>query len=140
VGDECARNHEIQPLPKDTSSTTPWMEEVEQCRSNCRELGGTGRKFWHLSWGDLRHESAGEVSRGRSSEEVPVMGVERRAEESGSLIQTRLTGSEQYSETSGRCCGAANHPFGDEQEARWIPCGTRIAGCKPRLAVKGERE
>ena len=123
VGDECARKHEIQPLPKDTS----------------HELGGTGRKFWHLSWGDLRHESAGEVSRGHSSEEVPVMGMERRAEESGSLIQTRLTGSEQYFETSGRYCDAANYPLGGETEARWIPCGQRIAGCKPRLAVKGER-
>jgi hypothetical protein len=29
------------------------------------------------------------------------MGMERRAEESRSLIQTRLTGSEQYFETSG---------------------------------------
>ncbi len=66
------------------------------------ELGGTGRKFWRLTWGDLRYESAGEVSRGRSSEEIPVMGMERRAEESGSLIQTRLTGSEQHFETSGR--------------------------------------
>jgi len=56
------------------------------------ELGGAGRKFWHLTWGDLRHESAGEVSRGRSSEEVPVMGMEQRAEESRSLNQTRLIG------------------------------------------------
>jgi len=104
------------------------------------ELGGTGRQFWRLSWGDLQHESVGEVSRGRSSEEVPVMGMERRAEESGSLIQTRLTGSEQYSETSGRCCGAANYPLSGETEAGWIPCGPSSAGCKPRLAVKGERK
>jgi len=81
----------------------------------------------------------GEVSRSRSSEEVLVMGMERRAEESRSLIQTRLIGRGQYFETSGRCCGAANHPLGGETEARWIPCGQRIAGCKPRLAVKGER-
>ncbi len=108
-------------------------------RTHQVELGGTGRKFWHLSWGDLQHESDGEVSRGRSSEEVPVMGMERRAEESGSLIQTRLTGSEQYFETSGRCCDAANHPLGGETDARWIPCGSIIAGCKQRLAVKGER-
>ena len=33
------------------------------------EPGGTGRKFMHLTRGDLLCESAGEVSRGRSSEE-----------------------------------------------------------------------
>lgn len=104
------------------------------------ELDGTGRKFWHLSWEDLRHESAGEVSRGRSSEEVPVMGMERRAEESGSIIQTRLTGSLQYSETRGCCCDAANYPLGGGTEARGFPCGQRTAGCKPRLVVKGERK
>jgi len=104
------------------------------------ELGGTGRKFWHLSWGDLQHESVGEVSRSRSSEEVSVMGMERRAEESRSLIQTRLTGREQYFETSGRCRSPANYPLGGEQETRWIPGGQRSAGCKPRLAEKGERK
>ena len=56
------------------------------------ELGGTGRQFRHLTWGDLLNESLGEVSRGRSSEEVPVMGMERRAEESSSLNPTRLIG------------------------------------------------
>ncbi len=61
------------------------------------ELDGTGRKFWYLTWGDLQYESIGEVSRGRSSEEVPVMGMERRAEESSSLIQMRLIGSAKYS-------------------------------------------
>jgi len=44
------------------------------------------------------------------------MGMERRAEESGSSIQTRLTGSAQYSETSGRCCGAANYPLAVKQK------------------------
>jgi len=104
------------------------------------EFGGTGRKFWHLSWGDLQHESVGEVSRSRSSEEVSVMGMERRAEESRSLIQARLTGREQYFETSARYRSATNYPLGDETDARWIPCGERSAGCKLRLAVKGERK
>jgi len=105
------------------------MSVLGNTKSNCYrkthqvELDGTGRKFWRLSWGDLQHESDGEVSRGRSSEEVPVMGAERRAEESRSLIQTRLTGSEQYFETSGRCREEVNHPLGEEQQARWIPCG-----------------
>jgi len=35
----------------------------------------------YLTWGDLGDESPQEVSRSRSSEEVPVMGMERRAEE-----------------------------------------------------------
>jgi hypothetical protein len=37
--------------------------------------------------------------------------MERRAKESSSLIQTRLIGSEQYFETSGRYCDAANYPL-----------------------------
>ena len=64
------------------------------------------------------------------------MDMERRAEESSSLNQTRLIRREQYFETSGRCCDAANYPLGGEQEARWIPCGQRSAGCKLRLALK----
>ena len=54
------------------------------------ELGGTGRKFQHLTWGDLQYEGIGEVSRGRSSEEVSVMGMEQRAEGSSQLIQGGL--------------------------------------------------
>ncbi|QBC28783.1 hypothetical protein U737_18760 [Methylomonas sp. LW13] len=81
------------------------------------ELGGTGGKFWHLTWGDLRHENAGEVSRGRSSEEVPVMGMEQRAEESSSLNQTRLIGRAEYFETSGRGnCG--HHPLGGKSKSK----------------------
>jgi len=45
------------------------------------EYDGTGRKFWYLTRGDLFCESGKEVSRSHSSEEAPVMGVERRAEE-----------------------------------------------------------
>ena len=44
------------------------------------ELGGAGRKFLHLTRGDLPRES-GEVSRGRSSEEAVETRMERRAEE-----------------------------------------------------------
>jgi len=77
----------------------------------------------------------GEISRSRSSEEVPVMGMERRAEESKSLNQTRLIGREQYSETSGRCnCG--NHPLVGNQLTKWILCEPKLTGCKPKLAVK----
>jgi len=68
------------------------------------------------------------------------MGVEQSTEESGPLIQKRLTESEQYFETSGRYCETGNHPLGGEQKARWNPCKKRTAGCKQRLAVKGERK
>ena len=34
------------------------------------ESGAAGRKFWHLTWGDLCRESGRGVSRGRSSEEA----------------------------------------------------------------------
>jgi retron-type reverse transcriptase len=77
-----------------------------------------------------------------SSEEVPVMGMERRAEESGSLIQTRLTGSEQYFETSGRSCEAANDPLGGKQEARskvdslW----TKNRGMQAKVSGKRRKE
>ncbi len=54
MGDECASNHEIRPSQK-TSQV---------------ESGGPARLFPHLTRGDLPRESAGEVSRGRSSMEV----------------------------------------------------------------------
>ena len=41
---------------------------------------GTRGKNQRLTWGDLFGESRGEVSRGRSSEEGSVMGLEQRAE------------------------------------------------------------
>ena len=44
------------------------------------EPGGARGKNQHLTWGELRSESSGEVSRGHSSEEGPVMGLEQRAE------------------------------------------------------------
>src|SRR5450755_3251900 len=44
------------------------------------EPGGTRRRILHLTWGGLRQESAEEVSRSHSSEEVAVRVVERRAE------------------------------------------------------------
>jgi len=52
------------------------MSVLGNAKSNCHqkthrvEPDGTGRKFTHLTRGDLRRESAGEVSRGRSSEDA----------------------------------------------------------------------
>lgn len=66
TGDERAREREIQKGHRKTYDV---------------ELGDTARKSMHLTWGDLGDESPQEVSRSRSSEEVPVMGMERRAEE-----------------------------------------------------------
>ncbi len=81
--------------------------------------GPEPKMFMHLTRGDLRRENGGEVSRGRSSEEVPVMGMERRAKESRSLNQPRLIGSEKYFETSGRGnCG--RHPLAGKEQTEWI--------------------
>jgi hypothetical protein len=51
------------------------MSVLGNAKSNCHrkthrvEPDGAGRTFMHLTWGDLRRESGGGVSRGRSSEE-----------------------------------------------------------------------
>ena len=65
AGDKCAREHEIQPSPKDASGRV-WRR---------------GPKVLVLTRGDLSRESEKEVSRSHSSEEASVMEVERRAEE-----------------------------------------------------------
>lgn len=44
------------------------------------ESGGTGRKFWYLTRGGLPDESLGGFSRGHTSAEALVMGVEQRTE------------------------------------------------------------
>lgn len=70
------------------------MSELGIAKSNSHrkthhvESGGTARKFWHLTRGDLRGESREEVSRGRSSEEAAVMVVEQRAEEPKTPTET----------------------------------------------------
>jgi hypothetical protein len=54
AGDELARDSEIRQVTE---------------RRALVESGGPGRKFEHLTRGDLRCESGAEVSRGHSSEE-----------------------------------------------------------------------
>lgn len=100
------------------------------------EPGGTGGKFQRLTWGELRHESGGVVSRGRSSGEAPVMGVERRAEEPKTSNQTGLTGSVQYSETSGRCRVRQTTPLTGKGKRGGSPVGKN---CGMRAKVGGKR-
>ena len=62
------------------------------------ESGGPTRKFRHLTRGDLLRENAGEVSRGRSSDEAGESPVERRAEEPGERSsRITLTGDSEES-------------------------------------------
>jgi len=63
------------------------------------EPGGTGRKFMQLTRGDLRRESGGEVSRGRSSEENrrKAEGAKgRRTTERATEIGLRKPGEETF--------------------------------------------
>lgn len=82
------------------------------------ESGGTGRKFWRLTRGGLLVERPEEVSRGHSSDEAPVMGVERRAEgPRDGLVRTNAKATAKSLEVEGRCnCGS--YPLGGGAEGR----------------------
>lgn len=64
------------------------------------------------------------------------MAVERRAEESRSLNQTRLIESAQYFETSGRC-NFGNHPLAGESEIGVE--SSRMRNRKMQAKVNGRR-
>ena len=92
------------------------------------ESGDAGRQSWHLTRGDLRDESRGGVSRGHSSEEAPVVGVERRAEEPRNRpFRKPSEENEQHSETDGRC-NYGSHPAGGGAECWWIPTRSATVG------------
>jgi hypothetical protein len=86
------------------------------------EPDGTGRMFTHLTRGDLRRESGGGVSSGRSSEEsrrkaAGAKGQRTKRERSTDRLDQ---GGEQDDETTGRSnCGS--HPVGGREERRWSP-------------------
>ena len=88
---------------------------------------GTGREFQHLTRGDLRAERRGEVSRGHSSDEASVMGVERRAEGPGSRPQTFPCRREQFRGTSGRC-NSGSHPGAGAIKAEWSSVAMVLGG------------
>lgn len=92
------------------------------------EPGGTGRKFMHLTRGDLRRESCGEVSRGRSSEEI------RRKAEGAKGRRT----TERATKTGLRKPGGKASETRRERQLRQLP-GLASAGSAAGLPC-GKRE
>jgi RNA-directed DNA polymerase len=65
--------------------------------------------------------------------------MERRAEESSSLNQTRLIGREQYFETSGRCnCG--NHPLGGKSTNKVDSLRTKSHRMQAKISGKRRKK
>ena len=54
------------------------------------EPGGARGKIQHLTWGDLQRESAGEVSRGRSSDEGRESGWSEGPKNQGTELEKEL--------------------------------------------------
>jgi hypothetical protein len=114
------------------------MSVRENAKSKCHrktyrvEPDGTGRKFMHLTRGGLRRESAGEVSRGHSSEEGRENRLERRAEETGKRRSTkrlrplwRVVLRNQWGEAT-----MATSPLGEKRAPGWNPRSWPLAGGK----------
>lgn len=124
------------------------MSVLANAKSNCHrkthrvEPGGTGRKFTHLTRGDLRRESVGEVSRGRSSEDARGNpgGAKGRREEAR---RDRRTPSRARAGRPPKPTGRDNHgrlPVGRGREAGVESPAQRPRGSRvPPRAVKGQR-
>ena len=103
------------------------MSMLENAKSNRHrkthqvEPGGTGPKriFMHLTRGDLRRESGGEVSRGRSSEEArrKAGGAKGRRTTERAKPKTGVTG-ESCPKRRGVATAAA--PLANVGQAEWI--------------------
>ena len=99
------------------------------------EPDGAGRKFMHLTRGDLPRESAGEVSKGRSSEEGrgnPVGAKGRRNRKARSTERLRPYGRVVLRNGWGVAITAASLP-GERSATGWIPRRQPIAGGQPRV-------
>ena len=106
------------------------------------EPGGTGpkRMFMHLTRGDLRRESGGEVSRGRSSEEArrKAGGAKgRRTTERATKTGLCCTGKE-LSETRRERQLSAASPLGEREASGWIAASEAGADGKSVDARKEE--
>lgn len=104
------------------------------------EPDGTGRKFTNLTWGDLRCESAGGVSRGRSSEDVC-----RKAGGAKGRRTTRVRSTGTYgrsggedSETEGRD-NNGSYPDGEAEPNRWSRFGRDLRGSSQPSGIEGGR-
>ena len=98
------------------------------------EPDGAGRKFMHLTRGDLRRESAGAVSRGRSSEEDrgnPVGAKGRRKRQARSTERLRPRGRVVLRNQWGLATAAVS-PLGERPAPGWILRSGPSAGGQPR--------
>lgn len=115
------------------------MSVRENAKSNCHrkthlvEPGGTGREFMHLTRGDLLRESAGEVSRGRSSGEgrgnpVGAKGRRNRTARSTERLRRRWQGvlRNRWGVTT-----TVASPPGEKWAPGWTPRSQRLTGGKP---------
>ncbi len=85
------------------------------------ELDGAGRKYRHLTQGDLRPERAGEVSKVRSSEEAyrKASGAKGRRVTRTGHDPNSLQQASRRSKDEGRCnCGS--HPLRRGMLDEWI--------------------
>jgi hypothetical protein len=116
------------------------MSVLENAKSNRHrkthlvEPDGTGRKFMHLTRGELPRESAGEVSRGRSSEDGRgnMAGAKgRRKRKARSTERLRPRGRVVLRNQWGMATAAVSPP-GERPASGWIPRSEPIAGGQPR--------
>ena len=115
------------------------MSMLENAKSNCHrkthrvEPDGTGRKFMHLTRGDLWRESVGEVSRGRSSEDARVTAGRAKGRRNSTARSTeglrppwRAVLRNQWGVAT-----AAASPWGATHAPGWTPRNAPRAGGKP---------
>jgi hypothetical protein len=122
------------------------MSVLENAKSNRHrkthlvEPDGAGRKFMHLTRGDLPRESAGEVSRGRSSEEGrgnPDGAKGRRNRKARSTERLRPPWRAVLRNQRGVTTAVAS-PSGERRALGWIPWGKPRAEGKLRIGRRTE--
>lgn len=123
------------------------MSVRENAKSNSHrkthwvEPDGTGRKFTHLTRGDLWRESAGEVSRGRSSEEArgnPGGAKGRREEGKRNAADPRKHGRAGLRNAPGVTTTVASRSGASEADG-WSPDRHARAGTESGNGRKAER-
>jgi hypothetical protein len=124
------------------------MSVRENAKSNSHrkthrvEPDGAGRKFMHLTRGDLPRENEGGVSRGRSSAESrgnPAGAKGRRTSRRRSTDRLREGGRVAVRNHMGLTT-AVDTQVGGAQTCRWNPVGGRVAGGEPSPARKEAQE
>ena len=123
------------------------MSVLGNAKSDCHrktpmvELGGAGRKYMHLTRGDLVHESGREVSTVRSSEEARRKAggtKERRVTRAGPEPSPR---PEARRRSKGkRRCNCGSHPCGAAHCDEWILNGVTGLAAESKRWREGARD